>query len=104
MKTSSKTNAVLTHYCGAVRIPLSLFREKELVSRLPALADFNLPLLLMGCLDDELPPIWYCDTPDTCFSACFWKKAGKRFSSGRSCRLPAPSGRRIPSSPILAGM
>ncbi len=67
MKTSSKTNAVLTHYCGAVRIPLSLFREKELVSRLPALADFNLPLLLMGCLDDELPPIWYCDTPEHLF-------------------------------------
>lgn len=71
MKTTTNAKTILprtlSHYYEAVRIPLCLFREKELVSRLPAVTDFNLPLLLMSCLDETLPPIWYCDTPEHLF-------------------------------------
>lgn len=55
---------LISHYYKAVRLPLCLFRKDELISRLPALQDFNLPLLLMGCLDAELPSVWYAETPE----------------------------------------
>lgn len=68
MKTTIDTNTILlTHYCEAIHIPLCLFQGKELVRRLPAQKDFNLPLLLMGCLEGTLPPIWYSDTPEHLF-------------------------------------
>lgn len=65
--TGQTARHIISHYSEAVRLPLCLFREKELVSRMPILRDFNLPLLLISCLEETLPSVWYADTPEHLF-------------------------------------
>lgn len=71
--TSSQNNGVpykqdscrlLEYYCKSTRIPLCLFRNRELTGKLYAAQDFNLPLILLNGLPDELPPLWYCSSPE----------------------------------------
>lgn len=59
-----KPTDLISHYHKSTRLPLSIFQGKELINRLPAMQDFNLPLLLMSCLDDDLPPVWYAESPE----------------------------------------
>lgn len=55
----------LNQYYQATRVPLSFFHGKELVEKAAlSLQDFNLPLILMNSLPDELPPVWYSFTPE----------------------------------------
>lgn len=55
----------LDQYYQATHVPLSFFHGKELVEKAAlSLQDFNLPLILMNSLPDELPPVWYSFTPE----------------------------------------
>ena len=58
----------LDQYYQATHVPLSFFRGKELVGKSAlSLRDFNLPLILMNSLPDELPPVWYSFTPESLY-------------------------------------
>lgn len=65
--TGQTASHIISHYCHAVRLPLCLFHGKELVEHKSSLRDFNLPLILISCLDESLPSVWYTDTPEHLF-------------------------------------
>lgn len=56
---------LLDQYYQATHIPVSYFKDRELVSKSSfAPQDFNLPLILQNGLSDPLPHIWYSTTPE----------------------------------------
>ena len=49
----------------STNLPISLFRNKSLIGQSTHyITDFNLPMLLLECLPDELPDMWYTITPE----------------------------------------
>lgn len=57
--------AVLAEYSEATRLPVSCFCHSELIYRsMDFLTDFNLPILLLQCLPENLPPAWYSLSPE----------------------------------------
>ena len=61
---------LLDDYSRAMHLPVSCFIGHELVNRtMDFLTDFNLPMLLMECLPQELPPVWYSISPEFMYMA-----------------------------------
>lgn len=54
----------LERYYRAVRLPICLFREKELLHMFSP-QNFNLPLILVTTLPESLPELWCSSTPET---------------------------------------
>ncbi len=56
---------VVDEYSHATQMPVSCFVERRIIKRtMDFLTDFNLPMLLLDCLPQELPQTWYCITPE----------------------------------------
>lgn len=53
------------YYYQATNLPVSIFDRKQLLAQgAHHIKDFNLPMLLMECLPNELPDLWYTITPE----------------------------------------
>lgn len=55
----------LENYYQATNLPVSIFDQKQLLAQgAHHIKDFNLSMLLMSCLPDDLPDLWYTVTPE----------------------------------------
>lgn len=67
----------LEQYYQAVRLPVCLFHEKELLHMVSP-QNFNLPLLLVNTLPKALPACWCSNTPETMLFGGLFLKAEQR--------------------------
>ena len=64
-ESSMDLSFFLENFYRANHLPISCFEGRNLIDRgAHHVQDFNLPMLLVSCLPDDLPPVWYSFTPE----------------------------------------